>query len=106
MSGAVLSNDQTGEFLLKRISEFIIALTDLLEAEGRSLRLWVVRLGWGIVLMAGAGILGLTSFGFLLWGIFQYLEWATGPAAAALLMAFIALALAGLLAWLTKWLTR
>ena len=56
--------------------------------------------------MAGAGLLGLTAFGFFLWGIFQYLEWATDRAAAALLMALIALALAGLLAWLTKWLTR
>lgn len=91
---------------LTSIADFIIAVAELLEAEGRSLRHSVVRLSWGLVFIAGAALLGITAFGFVLWGLYQYLAWATDPAAAALLAGAIALALAGMLALATRWLTR
>ncbi len=65
-----------------------------------------MRLSWGIVFIGGAAVLGITAFGFFLWGLYQYLAWATDPAAAALLVGFIALGLAGILALGTRWLTR
>lgn len=81
-------------------------MAELLEAEGRSLRHSVVRLSWGLVFIVAAALLGLTACGFLLWGLYQYLAWATNEAAAALLLAVIALVLAGILALGTRWLTR
>lgn len=100
------SSKQEENFTLTRITDFIIAATDLLEAEGRSLRHWLMRLSWGIVFIAGAAVLGITAFGFFLWGFYQYLAWATDPAAAALLVGVIALGIAALLALGTRWLTR
>lgn len=81
-------------------------MADLVEAEGRSLRHWLMRLSWGLAFIAGAALLAMTAFGFVLWGLYQYLAWATDPAAAALLVGLIAFALAGLLALGTRWLTR
>jgi hypothetical protein len=101
-----LDPDYSWRSTLTRISDFIIAVVDLLEAEGRSLRHWVTRLTWGIVFIGGAAVLGITAFSFFLWGLYQYLAWATDPAAAALLVGVIALGLAGILALGTRWLTR
>lgn len=84
----------------------IIAVADLLEAEGRELRRQATRLGWGLALIALSCLLATVGFGCWLWGLFEHAAQAYGPANAALLTGTAAVVLAGLVAWLIRRLTR
>lgn len=84
----------------------IIAVADLLEAEGRALRRQTTRLGWGLALIALAALLAAVGFGLWLWGLFEHAAQAFGVANAALLTGTVAVVLAGVVAWLIRRLTR
>jgi len=84
----------------------IIAVADLLEAEGRTLRRQTTRLGWGLALIVLSCLLAGVGFGLWLWGLFEHAAQAFGEADAALVTGTVAVVLAGGVAWLIRHLTR
>lgn len=77
--------------------EFVIALLELLEAEGRALKLAVRRVSFGLVFLLTASALILTALGFLLAAGYLALSAALGSALAALIMGGASLLLAAIL---------
>lgn len=71
--------------------EFVIALLELLEAEGRALKQSVRRVSFGLVFLLTASALILTSLGFLLAAGYLALAAALGSALAALIMGLASL---------------
>lgn len=88
------------------MTEYIIALVDLLEAEGRVLRSTVMRTGVGLACLAVAALLTFAGLGLCLWAAYQGLAAQVGPASAALVIGVLTLLLAGLMAWTAIRLTR
>jgi len=86
--------------------ELVIALADLLEAEGRSLRRAAARLGGSMVLFAVAGLLAVAGLCLCLWGIYQYLAVSLGAVSAALLTGIASLAVAGGVLWIGQRISR
>jgi len=84
----------------------VIALADLLEAEGRALRRGTVRMGAGLAMAGLAALLAALGMGLVLWGIFQGLVHLWGEVVAALAAGALALLLAGSLAWIAGRLAR
>lgn len=80
--------------------EFVIALLELLEAEGRALKLAVRRVGFGLVFLLTASALILTALGFLLAAGYLALAAALGSALAALIMGGASLLLATMLGFI------
>jgi ABC-type antimicrobial peptide transport system permease subunit len=91
---------------MKAIADFIIAFLDLLEAEGRTLRRSVMRVGWSLLLMLIAAFLVLAAAGFFLAGIYQYLSSQFAPPVTALLLSFLSLLLALIIAGIAHRRTR
>lgn len=80
----------------------VIALVDLVEAEGRLLRNKAMCLGIGLVLVAAAAVLALIGLGCWVWAMYLVFgNWFAPPAAAGS-AGLIALAGAGVLLWLAK----
>ena len=77
----------------------------LLEAEGRILRRAVMNLGWALAFIAIATLLLLSSAGFLLLGLYQYLAACHSPAAASFIVSVTAFVLALIFAGLAIWRT-
>lgn len=88
------------------MSDFIIALADLFEAEGRVLRRATVRTVAATGLISGALILALGGVLLCLWAGYRYLETLVSPMLAALLLGLSLLVVAGVLAWLAKRMVR
>jgi hypothetical protein len=82
--------------------EFFVALVDLLEAEGRSLRHATVRLGVSLVLFAAAGLIGAVGLCLCLWGLYQYLALSYGGVTAAVSIGVVSLLLAGGILWIAQ----
>jgi len=80
--------------------EFVIALLELLEAEGRALKLAVRRVSFGLVFLLTASALILTALGFLLAAGYLALSAALGSALAALIMGGVSLLLAATLGFI------
>jgi len=91
---------------MKAIAELIIAFFDLLEAEGRTLRRAVMRLGWGLMLLVVAAFMILAAAGFFLMGIYQYFSSQYTSPVAALLLSFLSLMLAFIIAGISYWRNR
>jgi hypothetical protein len=88
------------EAVLGNLTDIIIALTDLAEAEGRELKRAVFRTGWGLAFMLVMGLLVAAGLGMCLWAGYQYLVTQVGTIEAALLAGGSALLVAGVFAWL------
>jgi len=101
-----LPRSWNGEAVLGSLTEIIIALTDLAEAEGRALRRAVFRTGWGLALMLVMGLLIAAGLGLCLWAGYTYVAIRIGDIRAALLAGAAALLLAGGCAWLAIRLSR
>jgi hypothetical protein len=87
---------------MEALANLVVATADLMEAEGRSLRRHLIRLGTAAALIFIAALLGLFGIGFLLYGLFWLLaEQMSGPAAAAC-FGLVALGLAGGIAWTAR----
>ncbi|MBD3816353.1 MAG: phage holin family protein [Halothiobacillus sp.] len=80
--------------------EFVIALLELLEAEGRALKRSVRRVSFGLVFLLTASALILTSLGFLLAAGYLALAAALGSTLAALIMGGVSLLLAATLGFI------
>jgi hypothetical protein len=91
---------------MKAIAELIIAFFDLLEAEGRTLRGAVVRVGWGLALLLIAALLILIAVGFFLGGVYQYLSSQFTTPLAALITSSVTLLLALIIAGIAHWRIR
>ncbi len=86
--------------MLRKITEYIFALCDLLEAQGHALRQAVRRTALGmVVLLLGALLLG-TGVGFIIAAIYLILAAVLMPWAGALITGGIVLVLGGLVAWI------
>ncbi len=84
----------------------MLAMADLVEAEGRLLRRNVLRTGLGLVLVAVAGLFAVIGAGLCLWAAYLGLLPRLGGAGAALLIGVVAWSLAGVLSWLAIRLAR
>ena len=63
----------------------MVAVFDLLESEGRTLRRNVMRSGAGLALITVAALLALASVGLCVFGAYQFLLTVFDPAVAALI---------------------
>ena len=84
----------------------MIALADLLEAEGRALRHSVVRTAVAVACVGALFVLAWVGLGFLAWAGYEYLLVRSGPITARLVCGLVILFFAGALAWQTKRLIR
>lgn len=94
------------EAALRSLTDIIIALTDLAEAEGRALRRAIFRTGWGLACMLVMGLLVAGGLGLCLWASYQYMAGQLGHIEAALLAGVASLLLGGGFAWLAIRLSR
>jgi hypothetical protein len=88
------------------LSDFIIALLDLMEAEGRVLRHSVTRTGGALALIGVAAALLLGALLLMLWSLYQFLEPRVGASAASLFTGLAMLVPAALAALAAQWLKR
>lgn len=82
--------------MLKVLSEFVVKVADLAEAEGRQLRAVVAAVGLGLALIIVAALIGVVGLGLLIFAVYKGFEASMGPAWAACVSGVIALAIAGL----------
>lgn len=78
----------------------------MLEAEGRSLRRSVARLGQSLGLLAVCIILATGGMGLLLWALYQSMVVALGSALSALITGLAALFAAGVISWIAYLIAR
>jgi hypothetical protein len=99
-----------------RISQYIVGVTDLLEAEGRSLRDAVkaegrdlkqtaAKLGLGFAVLLAMAPLAVAGLGLLLASLFWALRGPMGQSASAAITGVVTLGVCGGLLWLFKTLT-
>jgi len=82
------------------LSKFVVACSDLLEAEGRTLRRESVRVGVLLIFALVAGIMALAGVLLLTLGLFLALAKPMGDAGAAILLGALIVILSGAAAWL------
>ena len=85
------------------LSDYVIALLELLEAEGRELKKHTVKLGYSLGLISLGFTLALIAFGFFLWAIYSLLTHTMSPEMAALTMSGVALIFAFILFGVSRW---
>jgi hypothetical protein len=91
---------------LRGLTELIIALLELLEAEARALRSGSFRLGLSLALLGTAGTLLLVGVGLILRALYLYLVIFFSPATATLLTGMVTLLVSGGLVWSARQLSR
>ncbi len=84
------------------MADFVIAVCELLEAEGVLLRRKIHQLALSLALVALGALAAAAGLGFLLRALYLYLEIALGPPLAALLTGVSFIVLAGVLLWTAK----
>lgn len=77
----------------------MIAVADLLEAEGRALRYATLRTGIGLACLLMAAVIVLGGFALCLWACYQWFSSSMGPVAAKAVIGLFMVAVAGGLAW-------
>lgn len=85
--------------MLERFTEYVIALLELLEAEGRSAGKGVVVIATRLALLVGGGLLVTVALFLFGWSLFLALEPVWGRAGAAFACAVLLLILGGGLMW-------
>lgn len=88
------------------MADVVIALVDLIEAEGVVLRRATARLGYGLALTLLAALALGVGAGLCLWAIYLYLLSALDPATARLLTGLLTLLIGGGLVWVARRLSR
>lgn len=81
--------------MYRRMSELVVRVADLCEAEGRLLRKVVARVGLGLSLMVVAALLLAAGAGLVLAAVWMISDQSLGPAWASAITGVITLALAG-----------
>lgn len=77
----------------------MIALADLLEAEGRALRHATLRTGIGLMLLLSAVLILVAGLVLCLWGAYQWLSLSIGGIGAKVVIGLMMLAVAGGMVW-------
>jgi len=88
---------------VQSLTQLLVALLELLEAEGRAFRVGIGKAAMAIMFLLVAALLALGGFGMLVWAVF--LGFAAIPLAAgwaAFWTGIVTLAGAGVLMWLAK----
>lgn len=86
--------------MLQGLSDFVIKVADLAEAEGRQLRSVVTAILVGFALIIAAACVLVVSIGLLVLALYSALSEALGPAWGALISSIVAAGIAALLAWI------
>lgn len=89
----------SAEVALNPVGELIVALTELVEAEGRALRHSVHRAGWSLALIGLTAIFIAAGVALCLWALHLFMASRIGDAGATLIIGIIALIVAGGFAW-------
>jgi hypothetical protein len=76
------------------LAEYVLALLDLLQAEGRAARRAVSRLVAALALAAVAALFAVGGLGLLLWSMYSVLRPPLGHGGAALVVGLLSLAMA------------
>jgi len=84
------------------LSEFIVRLADLVEAEGRSLRHSTIRLALAIALVVVATGAACVGLGLLVMAVYIVIADQIGPAPGAAIAGAVSLAAGGVLVWLGR----
>lgn len=87
---------------MQKITELVVRIADLLEAEGRLLRATTMRLATGIALLIIAASTAAVGLIFIISAVFIAVAERAGTAAGAATTGLLALGLGGLLAWLAR----
>jgi len=88
------------------LSDYIIAILELFEAEGRALKKETVKLGYSLgLVLAGIGAL-LISVGYLLYAFHGFLADSYGQNLGSLMTAGIGFIMSVLFLVMAKWLSR
>lgn len=85
------------------ISEYLIALLELVEAEGRELKRQTLKVGFSLGLILLAFGLIFTAFGFLIWGAFIFLNTQMSQQFAAFTLGGIIFLLSFAILGIAKW---
>jgi len=88
------------------LTDFIDAVTCLIQAEARALRSGLIRLLIAVALAALSLSFVLAGFVLVVWGIYLWIATLTAPVGAAFIAGFAALILGGVLVLIAKRLTR
>lgn len=88
------------------LTDFLLAVVDLFEAEARALRRGVARLVTSATLVVCAGVLVLAAVGLLTWSLYQYLLRYFDPAAAGGIGGVTLIIVAAIMFGVAKWLSR
>ena len=88
------------------LTELLLAVVDLLEAEARALRRGVARLVTSATLVVCAGVLVLAALGLLTWSLYQCLLRYFEPAAAGGIGGGALIIVAAVMFGVAKWLSR
>lgn len=85
------------------LAEIILSFLSLVEAEGKALRVGIVKAGLALAFAGLVLVLFATGMGLIVWAIYLYLRAGhLNMPTAALLDGFITLFLAGIVAWLVR----
>ncbi len=87
---------------MQKITELVVRIADLIEAEGRLLRTTTMRLATGIALLIIAACTAAVGLIFIIAAVFIAVAERAGTAAGAATTGLLALGLGGLLAWLAR----
>lgn len=87
---------------MEALANLVTTAVDMAEAEARSLRRHVARLGVGLALIVVAAAVSLLALGFLSWALMEWLTSYQRSHVAAALVGLSLLLLVGGLAWQTK----
>ena len=85
---------------MSALADLLIALVELFEAEGRTLRRALLGTGVSLGLILAASILVLSGLGLCLWSAYLYLGTLLEPPLAALATGALTLGLSGGLLWI------
>lgn len=85
---------------MQTITQLIVRIADLAEAEGRVLRAMTIRVALGIAIIMVAAGAAIAGVGLVLGAIYMVTASWAGPAVGASVVGVLALGIGGLLAWL------
>ncbi len=84
---------------MNSLAEYVIAIADLAEAEGRALRRGLALLGWVFALIVVVTVFVLFGIGLWVWAVFLFADTLLPSWLAAAVAGAIVLGVAGVIAW-------
>jgi hypothetical protein len=92
--------------VVETVTELVVRVADLVEAEGRQLRHIAVRVGIALAAILVGGLLAIGAFVMMLIGVYIWLEGPLGEGGAAFVTGLITLLVAGGAVWGAMKLTK